>query len=114
MPPALNSVAPWIAEVASEGWDQLDLVFLCYLIPHFSDLIGIAHYDTEVTIACIGAHVLALEHRQKLMLAEFEKCVAFALIQFLQPEKILIEFDRLFDVAYFNGDVNYSRRPARS
>ena len=39
------------------------------------------------------------------MLAEFEKRVAFALIQFLQPEKILIEFDRLFDVAYFNGDV---------
>ena len=39
------------------------------------------------------------------MLAEFEKCVAFALVQFLQPEKILIEFDRLFDVAYFDGDV---------
>jgi hypothetical protein len=39
------------------------------------------------------------------MLAEFEKRVALALIQFLETEKILIKCDRLFDVAYFNGDM---------
>jgi hypothetical protein len=101
----LNSVAPWIAEVAFEGWNQLDVVSLCQLISHFSDLIRIAHYDPEMPIGCIRAHVLVLEHREKLMLAEFEKRVAFALIQFLQPKNILIKCDRLFDVAYFNGDV---------
>jgi hypothetical protein len=57
-----------------------------------------------VSIARDGVRVLVLEHREKLMLTEFEKRVAFALIQFLQPEKILIEFDRLFDVARWVWD----------
>jgi hypothetical protein len=39
------------------------------------------------------------------MLAKLEKCVSLALVQFLKPEKILIECDPLFDVTYFNGDV---------
>ena len=39
------------------------------------------------------------------MLAEFEKRIAFALVEFLQAEDILVKCDRLFDVADFDGDV---------
>ena len=39
------------------------------------------------------------------MLAEFEKRVAFAFVEFLQAEDILVKGDRLFDVADFDRDV---------
>src|SRR5437870_3201170 len=56
-------------------------------------------------IGRIGAHSFALEHREELMLAEFEKGIAFAFVELLESEDILIKCDRFFDVADFDGDV---------
>ena len=50
-------------------------------------------------------HAFALEHREELMLAEFEKGVAFALVELFEAEDILIKRDRLLDVADFDRDV---------
>ena len=39
------------------------------------------------------------------MLAQLEKGVAFATVEFFEIENILVKSDRLFDVVHFDGDV---------
>jgi hypothetical protein len=69
------------------------------------DLGVVADHDAEVTVAGVGRHPLAFEHGEELVLAEFEKGISLALVEFLETEDILIERDRFFDVTDFDGDV---------
>src|SRR2546430_15840570 len=46
-----------------------------------------------------------LKNRQELVLAEFEESVAFAAVEFLEIENILIKRDRLFNVVDFDCNV---------
>ena len=45
------------------------------------------------------------EDGEELMLAEFEKGVAFAAVEFLEIEDVLVKRDRLLDVVHLDGDV---------
>src|SRR5438045_77203 len=55
--------------------------------------------------SCFSSRTMYLEHREELMLAEFEKCVAFALVEFFEIENILVKRDRFFDVVHLDRDV---------
>ena len=56
-------------------------------------------------VAFEARHAFALEHRQELVLAEFEKRVALAAIELLQAEDILVKGHCLLDIADLDGDV---------
>jgi hypothetical protein len=101
----LDAITPWIAKVAAETFDKLESVFTDELFAHFRNLRVVAHHDPEVAVASIGLHSFALEHREELMLAKFEKGVTFPFVESLQPEDILVKCDRLFDVADFDSDM---------
>jgi hypothetical protein len=52
-----------------------------------------------------GLDFFNFENREELVLAQFEKGVAFAPVEFFQIENILIERDRFLDVIDFDRDV---------
>ena len=52
-----------------------------------------------------GLQFLHLEDGKKLVLAEFEKRVALAAIQFLEIENVFVKRDRLLDVVHFDRDM---------
>jgi hypothetical protein len=78
----LDAVAPRIAEIAAEAFDQLQSIPARQLLAHLRDLRIVAHHDSEVPICWIRDHSLALKHGKKLVFAEFEKGVAFAFVEF--------------------------------
>ena len=65
----------------------------------------------------IRLRILGFKHREELVLAEFEKSVAFTFIELLEIENISVERDGLFYVADFDRDViaavNFNASPAR-
>ena len=67
-------------------------------------MLFIPHHDAEMPHA-IGPTFLDFEYREKLMLAEFEKRIAFALVEFLQIENVPVERHRLFNVIHLDGDM---------
>src|SRR2546430_5057243 len=50
-------------------------------------------------------HFIDFKDREELVFAEFEEGIAFAAVEFLQIENILIKRDCLFDVIDFDGNV---------
>src|SRR5437016_2839066 len=56
-------------------------------------------------IAIDARHPFALEHGEELVVVELEERIAFAFVEFLQTEDILVKRDRLLDVADFDRDV---------
>src|SRR4051794_23908386 len=58
-----------------------------------------------MAVARVARHVFAVEHREKLVRAAFEKGIPFALIEFLQTKNVRVKSDRFLDVANLDGDV---------
>jgi hypothetical protein len=79
----LNPIAKRIAEIAAKAGNQFQSVFLYDLLPHFSELRFIAHENSK-TPHPVRLHFLDLEDREELMFAQFEKRIAFALVEFLE------------------------------
>jgi hypothetical protein len=52
-----------------------------------------------------GLQFFHLEDGKKLVLAEFEKRVTLAAIQFLEIENVFVKRDRLLDVVHFDRDM---------
>ena len=48
---------------------------------------------------------LFLEHCEELVFAQLKEGVAFAFVELFEIEDVLVEGDRLFDVADLDGDV---------
>ena len=65
----------------------------------------VADHESEVAGGRVPRHSFALEHREELVLADFEERIAFALVELFQAEDILVKGDRLLDVADLDGDV---------
>jgi hypothetical protein len=101
----LEAVAPRIAEVAAEAFDEFQSVLLREFVADGGELGFVADHDAEVLMAFDGIHVFALEQSEELVLAEFEEGVAFAFVEFLEAEDVFVEGDGLGDVADFEGDV---------
>jgi hypothetical protein len=53
----------------------------------------------------LGLHFLAFKHGQELVLAEFEKGVAFTFVQLFEIENVLIKRHRFLNVAHFDRNV---------
>ena len=100
----LNPITEWIVEIAAESRNQLQLIFLRDFLANFGELLLIANHDAEVSHP-LRLRFLHLEHRQKLVLAKFEECVAFSFIKLFQIENVLVQRDRLLHVVHFNSDV---------
>jgi hypothetical protein len=52
-----------------------------------------------------GFYFLHLEHRQKLVLSEFEESVTLSFIEFLEVENVLVECRCLIHVIHLDNDV---------
>ena len=96
--------APRIAEITTERRLELKLVFLGQLLPDLFQLFFVAHHDPEMPHGG-WLNSVDFEDREKLVLAELEEGVAFALLQLFEIKNILIERDRLLDVIHFDRDV---------
>lgn len=110
----LNAISPRIAKIAAERRLEFQFVFPGQLLADFFDLVFVTDHDSKVT------HVRRLrffnfENCQELMFSQFEKRVAFALIELLEIENVFVKRDRFFDVVDFNRNViaavNFNLRP---
>jgi hypothetical protein len=100
----LDAVAPRVVEIAAKRRLELQLVFFRYFLAHFLDLFFIANDDPEMS----DVHRLDLvdfKDRKELVLAEFEKRVAFAAVHWFEIEDVFVKHDCLFDVIDFDRDV---------
>src|SRR5262245_14766367 len=52
-----------------------------------------------------GLRLFDLEHCEELMVAKFEKGVAFTLVEFFEIKDILVKGHGLLDITHFDGDV---------
>jgi hypothetical protein len=100
----LDSVAERIAKVAAETGNQFQSIFGGDLLAHFRKLLLVADHDPEMP-GLIGLDLCDLEDREKLMFAQFEKRIAFALIEFLEVEDILVKSHCLLHIIHFDGDM---------
>src|SRR5260221_5915848 len=53
----------------------------------------------------VRLHLLDVEDGEELMLAKFEECVAFTLIELLKIKQVLVERHCLFHIVHLDGDV---------
>ncbi len=97
----LNAVPPRITKVATKSFLQGQFVFACDLLAHLRELLFVAHQDAEMPCP-IGLQFFHLEEGEKLVFAEFEKGVAFAFIQLLEVEDILIKSDCFFHIVHLD------------
>ena len=100
----LDTVAPWITEIAAERRFEFQLVFAGEFLPYLCELLFVAHHDPEVAHVR-GLNFFHFENGEELVLAELEKGVAFTTVELFQIENILVKRDRFFDVVYLDGDV---------
>jgi hypothetical protein len=100
----LDPVAPRVAEIAAKPGQKLDPIAIDEFLADSGDLFFIAHHDAEMAVP-LGPHLVDAEDGEELMFAELEEGVAFALVEFLEIENVLIKRDRFLDVIDFDGDV---------
>jgi len=100
----LHPIAPRVAEIATERWDQFDAVLIGQLVANLRKLLLVAHHDPEMPRA-VSFYLLDFKHREKLMFAELENASPSPSSSFLRIEYILIKLDRLVDLSHFDGDV---------
>lgn len=74
------------------------------LFADFGELGLVAHDQSKVPGA-VGRTLRRFEHGQELVLADFKERVAFAFVELLEIEHVLIERDRFFDVIDVDRDV---------
>ena len=79
----------------SRGW----AVFVYEFVSHFGELRLIANHDAKVLIALFTMRSFIFEHGQELMLAQFEKGIAFTFVELLQSKDVDIKCDRCVDIA---------------
>ncbi len=87
-----------------ERRDEFDAVLAGQLLAHFVELRIVANDQSEVPHAA-GVRLFCFKHGEKLVFADFEEGVAFALVELLEIEDVLIKGDRFLDVVYLDGDV---------
>lgn len=100
----LDSVAEGIAKITPKTGNQFQSIFVGDLLAHFGKLLFVADHDSEMA-HLVGVDLVDFEDREKLVLAQFEERIAFALIEFLEVEDVLVEFHCLLHVIHFDGDM---------
>src|SRR5438477_1596470 len=100
----LDTVAPWITEIAAERRFEFQLVFAGEFLPYLCELLFVAHHDPEVAHVR-GLNFFHLENGEELVLAELEKGVALAAVQFFEIENVFVKRDRLFDIVHLDRDM---------
>lgn len=93
----LHAITERIDEIAAKRRDQLDAVFFRQLVADFCKLLLVANDETEMTRA-VRLALSRLEHREKLMLSDLEKRIAFTFIELGEVENVLIKLDGFVDI----------------
>jgi len=80
------------------GGSSFKFIFAGNFLAYLGQLLLITHHDPEMA-QVRGLNFFHLENREELVLAEFEKRVALAAIQFLEIEKRLCKTRPPFDMS---------------
>ena len=100
----LNPVAPRIAKIAAKRRLQFEFIFFLEFLSNFRQLRFITNHDPEMANIC-RLHLFYLENCEELMLAQFEKGIAFAAFHLFEIEDVLVKRHGLFNVAHLDGHM---------
>jgi hypothetical protein len=100
----LDAVAPRIAKIAAKRRLQFEFIFFLKFLSNFRQLRFITNHDPEMANIC-RLHLFYLENCEELMLAQFEKGIAFAAFHLFEIENVLVKRHRLVDIVHLDGDM---------
>ena len=100
----LNTIPPWIAEVAAKAGHQFEFVLVDKLLPHFLDLFFVTDHETEM-LRAIRLQCVHFKDRHKLMLAKFAPGSTLTATQHLEAEHVRVELHGFFGVSDFDHNM---------
>jgi hypothetical protein len=100
----LDTIAEWVMEIATKARDQRKAVLFRQLLPHLVELRFIAHDETEMS-GSVRLWFFNPENGEELVLADFEKCIAFAFIHLLELEDVFVKGDRFGYVVHLDREM---------